>query len=122
MAVTESHTVAFLVREAEALATTTHVHVPPVVSAVAEMMFKRTPFGRVVDILKRAAVRREEDRRRRAAAHVGSERVSERVSERGSDRVSDQGSERGSERGSDRVSDRVGERGSERGSDATKHP
>jgi hypothetical protein len=59
-AVTESHTAAFLVKEAEALANTTHMHVPPVVIAVAEMLFKRTPFGRVIDVLKRAAAKREQ--------------------------------------------------------------
>lgn len=57
--ITESHTAAFLIKEAETLASTTHIHPPPVVLAIAEMLFKKTPFGRVIDILKRAAKKRE---------------------------------------------------------------
>mmetsp|Transcript_24842 Transcript_24842/g.42055 ORF Transcript_24842/g.42055 Transcript_24842/m.42055 type:complete len:154 (-) Transcript_24842:99-560(-) len=67
-AILESHTVAFLAREAEALANTTNVHVPPAAIAVAEMLFKRTQFGRAVDVLKRAAAQRDEDKKRKAMA------------------------------------------------------
>ena len=62
---TESHTAEFLVKLAEDVADRTHLHMPPSVVAVAEMLFRRTPMGRFVDILKRAADKKEHERRKK---------------------------------------------------------
>ena len=58
--VTESHTANFLVNQAERVISS-HGQWPPVVVAIVEMLFKRTPFGRVIDILRRAQAKRKHE-------------------------------------------------------------